>query len=660
MARSGYSKNWWTCELGEGCTDYNVHKMLFPHVRSLEDDQNEIHFQNLLNSRLYTNREMMAFDWNEPSVVQFTPLNNNLENVIQSVLDTLVSRVGKNRPKCTIVTRGADFDVYLKGRQLDRYLWGEFQRQDIHKKGEMVFLDALVYGTGVMKVDIDQYDKDIFTERVCPDEIIVDQRECVSTREPLQLHHRKLVSRMWLEETYGEVSEEISSAIKDVQGRGFQYTSLRSPSEDQIVVIESWKLPTRHGAGDGRHTICIENATLLDEKYTRDRYPLVFFRWNEPQTGFYGRSMVEDLTGYQIRLNELNEVIRVGQDLMCVPRIFVDQGSAVLGSKLDNAIGRVIQFRGTLPEALSWPAFNPEIYNERDRIRASAFEFAGVSALSSQSKLPAQARLDSSDALREFNAIEDERFNHQAQGYEQFFIDLGKHLIELSADLYKNQKTDRENSFRSRNLIKQIAWSEVDLDADAYVLQVSASSIINMSPAARKDKLNEWAAAGVITQEQYKAWSGEPDLEKMVDLMAASQDYIESVIDKMLDGIPQTPDTFANLSEGYRTVVDSYLHLRSAVETPEEILQLFRDWMEIAKEIISPTQAIADPMAAGMAPPVDPMTGQPMQPGMPMDPAMAGGPPGMPPQLPPGANTNAVTGVPLPSVAMPAAQSFVS
>ena len=668
MSNKYRQKNWWTCEDGVGAGDHGVHRSLFPHVKALEQDQEEIHYQNLLNARLYTNREMMAFDWAEPTVASFRPLNNNLENVIQSVLDTLVSRVGKNRPKATIVTRGADFDVYLKGRQLDRYLWGEFVRQGLHQKGELVFLDALVYGTGVLKVDIDDYDKDIFTERVNPDEIIVDQRECVSNREPLQLHHRKLVSRMWLEETYGDAEGfedgSVAAAIKQATGRGFSNSSYRSPAEDQIVVIESWKLPTRKGAADGRHTICIENATLHDEKYTRDRFPFVFFRWNEPQTGFYGRSLVEDLTGYQIRLNELNEVIRMGQDLMCVPRLLVDQGSDILSSKLDNAVGRVIRYRGTLPEAITWNAFGPELYNERERIKTSAFEFAGVSALSSQSKLPSQARLDSSDALREFNAIEDERFNHQAQGYEQFYIDVAKHLTELSAELYSGHKEDRENSYRSRNLVRQINWSEIDLEADAYVMQVSASSIINMSPAARKDKLNEWAAAGVITQEQYKAWSGEPDLERMVDLMGASHDYIEFVIDKMLDGIPQTPDTYANLSEGYKTMVDTYLHLRSAVETPEDILQLFRDWMEFCKEILQPTQPMVDPMmaAAGAAPPVDPMTGMPMDP-MAMGAQPMGGPPmqpGMPPQLPQGANTNAVTGVPLPSVAMPAAQSFVS
>lgn len=654
--------SWWECAEGTGVGDDLKHRKLFTHVKGLEEDQADIHQMNSLNSMLYTNRELMTFNWDEQTTASFRPLNANLENVIQSVLDTLVSRVGKNRPKATIVTRGADFDVYLKGRQLDRYLWAEFLRQDVHKKGESVFLDSMIYGTGVLKVDIDAYDNELFCERVCPDEIVVDQRECVSCTEPQQLHHRRLVSRLWLLETYGDSDDsgQITLAIKNAQARGFSYTSYRNPAEDQIVVIESWKLPTRKGSSDGRHTICIENATLLDEAYTRDCFPFVFLRWNEPkQGGFYGRSLVEDLTGYQIRLNELHEVIRLGQDLMCIPRVWVDQGSAVMGSKFDTTIGRVMSYRGTLPEALTWQAFSAEIYNERDRIKASAFEFAGVSQFSAQNKLPSQARLDSSEALREYNAIEDERFNHQAQAFEAFYIDLAKHLLELSKELYAGRSVDRENSYRSRFLVKQIKWSEVDLEADAYVMQVSASSIINMSPAARKDKLNEWAAAGVITQEQYKAWSGEPDLERLADLMSASNDYIEYEIDRMLDGELRTPDPFANIAEGLRTVTDTYLHLRSAVETPEHILQGFRDWMELGKEILQPT-AISDPMAASMgAPPMGP-------PGMPTEAAMGGMAPsmgpqmGVPPQLPPGMPTNTVTGAPAPVVSSPVAEAFVS
>jgi hypothetical protein len=309
-----------------------------------------------------------------------------------------------------------------------------------------------------------------------------------------------------------------------------------------------------------------------------------------------------------------------------------------------------------------WNAFSPEIYNERDRNSEAAYRFFGVSEMSSQSKLPDQARLDSSEAIREATSVETTRFSRLSQAYEDFYIEAAHHLIELSADLYRNQEIDKKQFFRSRYLIQQIDWSEVDMEADKYILQVSASSILNMTPAARKDKLNEWAAAGVITQQEYKAWSGEPDLERAADLMAAPKDYIEFVIDQLLKGESPTPDELMDLQLAFRTVHDTYQHLAS-LDTGEEMLQGFRDYLELVEGILNPPP---DPM---MQPPAGgpPMGGDPMT-GMPPGPGMAPEMP-MPAPVDPMANPmgdatmatgpNPINGAPVPSVSMPAATSFV-
>jgi hypothetical protein len=657
-----YTDNVWheAPRRGDFPEERSVHRLAFEHCKSLEDEQRDIHYLNVLNAELYSNREAMAFSWDQEAEASYLPMNANLENVIQSVIDTLLARVGKQRPKATPITRGADFDVYLKGRQLDRYLEGEFVAQDIYSKGEMCILDSMVVGTGVLKIDVDG--DELYTERVNPDEIIVDQRECVSCDYPTQLFHRKLVSRKWLVETYGKGDPDLRQRIMECQKDGFRYTGFRSPGEDQIVVIEAWKLPTRGKTG-GRHSIVIQNATLLDESYNRDKFPFVFIKWDNPYpSGFYGRSLVESLTGYQIRLNELNEKIRIGQDLMCVPRVFVDQGSAITGAQFDTTIGRVIKFRGTLPVALDWSAFSAEIYNERDRLRQSAFEFAGVSQLSAQSKLPSQARLDSSEAFREYNAIEDERFNRQAQAIEKFYLDIAYHLLECSADLYRNKRVNRKNFWRSANLVEQIDWKSVDMDTDKYVLQIGASSLLNQSPAARIDKLKEWASSGAITMDQYKAYSGEPDLERMSDLLSAQNDLVEHHVDRMLHEEPMTPDPMMNLEYALRVVNDHYARL-SFLDTPEDILQLFRDWIELAKELLEPTAMPMPgmPPAGPGAPAVDPATGMPMSPAgdASMGPAGAAMEPGPMVMGPDGVPINDITGAPAPSVSTPAANAFL-
>ncbi len=619
-----YTKpNWFDAEVAPTDGSEPRHKRLFNHVRSLETDQMDVHTANMLNARLYSNREPLAFFWGGSLISSIRPLTPNTDNVVQAVVDTLVARVGSMKPKATVYTRGADFATYRRGRNLDKYLWGEFQSLGIHRLGRMVFRDALIYGTGFMKLGVDTLRKEICAERVNPDEVIIDQRECVSDEQPRTWHHRRLVSRVALCGLYPEYEE----TIEDAQGRDYQYTSYRVPDYDHIVVIETWKLPSNPGAKDGLHTIVIENATLFSEVWEADTAPLIALKWSNPLSGFYGRSVVGDLVGYQVRLNKLNFDIEWGQDVMCVPRVFVDAGSSFLGTRLDNDIGKEIRYRGTKPEVEVWPAFNPEIYNERERTWTRAHESQGVSQMSSSNKMPDGWRADSSDAIREMSGHEDERFNDRVQALEEWYLDVAREIIRASADLYRNLKVNNKTAYRSSNVVEQIDWKQCDLDADRFVLQIAASSVLNMTPAARRDKINFWLDRQLITPEEYKSMSGEPDLENIAQLAAASHDAIANGIDKMLDGdTGQSPDPHMNLSYGITLVNNTYLHIKS-LDAPEEIQDVFRTWLLTAESLVN------QPVPAA---PTGPVMGPDGQPGLPPPQAgppgaaMTAGPPGPP------------------------------
>ena len=578
-----------------------VHHLLFEHIKALEEDQVDIHLQNILNAKLYSNRELMAFEWNSQISANFRPLTPNLENLLQSGVDMMHSRLASNRPRAKVLTRGADFGMYRKGRLLDKYVWGEFYQQKIWSKAERAWIfDPLIYGTGFMKIDIDENRKEIFSERVHPDEIVVDQRECVSGEMPTCLAQRKLVSKMWLLKTFGK-DPDAREAIMKAQGTEWRYTSYRSPAEDQMVLIQAWKRPTYPGAGDGREVLCIENFTFVDREYKRDRFPFVWVKFNDPENGFYGRAMVTDGMGYQINHNEMNELFRQGRDLACVPRIFIEQGSDVQIHHIDNSVAKFIRYRGTMPECITWPAFNPEMYSERERNRSNFYEYFGISQSMAEASAPtSQTRFDSSEALQEFSGQQDQRLIKFHMKLEEAYLEAAEHFIELAAILYKNHSKDREVFYMSKNLIQQINWKEVDMDKDRFVLQIGASSVLAMTPAARRDKLERWMNEGKITLEQYYSLSGEPDLERLTDRLAAQQDYFECQVDKMLAKKPCTPAPMANLELGYNIVHDELMHLLTLDEDGElaEVIDLFMQWLEIAQELMAPTP---DPMMANPA-----------------------------------------------------------
>lgn len=578
---------WWEGTPPDDPKSSDVHEHLFDHVRGIEENQYAIHKQTFINAALYCQRDLPGLDWTsyQERPTTYGVKSTSTENLTSSVINTVCALISKNKPKPTPVLKDADFSVEMIGRQLDRYLYGEFQQQDIWEKGQKVFNDACWAPVAALKIFIDN--DEICTERVLPDEIVVDQREAIYG-EPFTMYQRKLVPRVVLMWMFPDRAYEIEKAQS---ASDFAYTSYRSPKSENIVVIEGYK---RAAYGQpGRRSIVIDGATLVDEVYSRKCFPYVVARWEELPAGFYGKPLVEELIPFQLRLNELNRMIRQAQDVMCYPRIFVDGASKVIKSHLDAEVGRLIQYRGKLPEVMTWPAVSPEIYAERERIRNSAFEYAGISQLSAQAKLPDNARLDSSKALREMNLIENQRFSLQAQRYEKFFLEVAEHIVELSAELYASG-VDRSVKFHNRNLIDEIAWSEVaDLvENKQYVLQIEASSIMNMSPAARMDELDSLAFRGLIDTAEYKSNLGHPDIEEIQSLASVARDDLKATIEQLDRGEFPQPDPLQDLNVGIPFVHLTYLK-RKRQKAPEDILQGYRDWIAIAQGIMDAAQAQA-------------------------------------------------------------------
>lgn len=585
-------KFWWEVPLDK--ENPQVHEHVFPHVQAIEERQRAIHELNLFNAKLYSNRDLPAIDWGShaDTAVEYGPASFTAENLTASVVNTVSSLIAKNKPKATPVVRDADWSIERQARQLDKYIYGEFLHQDIYRKGQRVFNDACWAQIGCLKIDVNA-DGEIFTERVMPDEIVVDNRECTSGHMPIQIHQRKVVNREVLIAKF----PEHEMAIREAHGKDFNYTSYRTPTDDYIILIESWKRGLSK-SDPWVYAVTIDGATLVYEEWERKKFPFVFLRWEELPSGFYSKSLVEEITPFQLRMNELNQVIRLSQDLISVPRIFADGSSRLSVSQLGNKIAQVFYYRGKEPKAVNWGAVHPELYAERDRVRSAAFEYAGVSQLSAQAKLPDQARLDSSKALREFNLIENQRFALQAQRYEQFYLEVAEHIIELSAMLFAGG-IDKSVKFHNRTLVEQIDWSEVNMDRNRYVLHVQASSVLNMSPAGRDDIVNTWVTQGYITTQEAKGLLGHPDLEEQVSLNSVAMDNIKMTIEQLDKGEEPIPDPLQDLMLGVKIIHLTALK-RVYQKAPEEIIEAYHNWITNAQALLEQQQVQAQQEALAM------------------------------------------------------------
>jgi hypothetical protein len=386
-------------------------------------------------------------------------------------------------------------------------------------------------------------------------------------------------------------------------------------SDDKITIIESIRLPIgRKGARKakyipGRRVVCIEDETLLDEKYERDHYPLACISWLSREGSFYGISLSERIAGIQRALNKRNWQIDRALDQNATITTYVRPVDAHLAVKTSK-IGNIVPIKGDYPQAPPLPVVNPETYQSRIQLKDSAFEESGVSRLAAQSHKP--AGLDSGRALREYRDQTTQRFAPQEQDFEQLVLDC----VYLALECCKELGSEAPIIMRQSRWKPRLEWSKVDM-GDVKI-QLAAASTLNRTPAGREQTLIEWAQAGVISTDEFRRLIGHPDLERAMSLYTAALESIEEQLEMILDGEIVVPEPFDNLAMAVWRGTAQYHHARVG-GAPEDVLEVIRQYVSQAAYFQKKSQPANDNMA--MDPTVAMPSEMPVQ--APMDPGVA-------------------------------------
>jgi hypothetical protein len=377
-----------------------------------------------------------------------------------------------------------------------------------------------------------------------------------------------------------------------------------------IPVIEGYQT-------NGRWMVATPNKVLDEGAWDHDWLPYVFYHWQSPVAGFYSPSVVEQCLPYQIRLNEINEIIRDAQDLMGRPRIFVAEGSRVNPMELDNAVGRIIKYTGIKPEAITWNAVSAELYNERERLVLQCLEQFGLNQTSSSAAPPPSARFDSAPAFREFNAIQDDRLADPAQRFEELHLELAQRTIDVISASGENPKTVWYSGWR-QSKAEEITWEDIKAESDSYVMTMEAVSLFNMSPASARDELEKQLATGLITPEQYRLELSDMDQEGAYTLAAAAAQDLNRVQELLEAGKFETPTREQDLVNGVTQMTLALLNLRKYDDVDPQIELNFVNWITLAQAILEqgsePVEATEmteaeigmDPLMPGSTAPIDP------------------------------------------------------
>lgn len=587
-------------------------------VTFLDDNQSRRINQNQRSARLYGNMPLIGL--NSRSSAKMATTQSSLSdrisyNVCQSAVDTITSKICKNKPRPMFLTSGGDYKIQRKAKKLDQFCEGVFYENKAYEMGELIFRDACVFDAGIVHV-FNHYGR-VTHERVLSRELLVDEIEA-QYGKPRQMHRVKNVDRMVLCDLFPEKRKAILAANAATPDKLGGYENVA----DCISVTESWHLPSGPNASDGCHVICTESELLRFEDYKKDFFPFAILRWNHRLEGYWGQGLVEQIQNIQVEINKLLWVIQRSMHLAGSFKVFLENGSKIIKEHLNNDIGAIVSYTGTPPQYVTPPIVAPEVYQHFMTLKNSAFEVAGISQLSATSQKP--AGLNSGKALREYNDIETDRFQTVGQGFEQFFLDLARLDVDCAKDIYEEEGS-YEVKVPGKKFIETIDWKDVDMADDEYVMKLYPVSSLPNTPEGRLQTITEYMQAGFLTPRAGRRLLDFPDLEAEEKLANSTEDYLLKILDKIIEeGVYTAPEPYDDLNLAKELCLEYYAQGKcSGLEEPKlDLLRQFSDEInqfdqsmqqaqelmqmgQQAQEMVSQQQSA--PQAVPEAPPVSDM-----------------------------------------------------
>ena len=516
-------------------------------------------------------------------------------NLIRSCTDTLVARLSQNRPEPKFLTDGGDYKQRHLAQRLNQFMLGEFYQTKYYDKATQMLRDALVMGTGCLKI-YEGDDNKVKVDRVMVTDLYVDENDAVDG-DPQQLIQVKLMDRDKLMARSDKARQLIiakaPNSVPDNSPDSGRTTA------DQVMVVEGWKLPTgpdpkAPGYKPGRHVIAVVGGCLVDEEWNKPKFPFVFMNYSDPFRGFFGQGIATQQFGTQMGLNRIMYTIARAITLNGVPRWLVEKNSGVVPAHINNEIGPIIKWTGTKPECITAQCNSPEMYEERNQMITMGFQDCGVSAMQASSQKP--QGLNSGEAQRVYDDIATDRFATVSKKYDNIFLD-GAYLISEMAKDIAERTGKYQTVYPNKDGTKEIDLPAMKFLKDPFVIQCFTESALPRTPAGRIQTVTELVQAGILTIKEGARLMRFPDLEQNERLDNAAEERIYQQLDSIVeDGKFIEPDVFLDLNLAQQLVV-KYINLYLACKLEESKADMLRDYFKQVQALMQAATPPPQPQA---------------------------------------------------------------
>lgn len=545
-------------------------------------------------------------------------------NLARSMVDTVVSRLGKRRPMPVISADDAGWTEKLFAKRASRVLRRKMGQPFVERIMPVILRDALIRGTGVIHSFRDG--GDVCIERVPRYEMVVDPRDgrhgC-----PRVIARVKTINRDVLAEMFPDHAAAIrnASATDTDTWSPHDYESTLQP--DELEVVEAHHLPSGPGATDGKHVICVRGIEpLVCEPWKRQRFPYAFLHWSPPTRGFWGHGLVEDLTGIQAKTNDMLVDAQVAAAFAGKLKLFQARAANINKNHMRANGTVVIETDGPPPTFVDATPMVQHQLQIIDWLIQRAYEMTGVSQAGAASKNPLGSNA-SGKALDTMYDIESDRFSNPELNYAMARVDIGGCVLDEARDIADDGDM---KAAEKAPWIREIKWAKIDVDGGDYHLNLEPQNFLPDSRAGRLSAVGEMAKAGLLQdQMQTLALFDEPDLNRYNRYRLGPYYNLERIMEGLADeSVPieelvPDPQVLAAAPELAKQMALGEYNYAQSEEAPEAVLERYRWFLDMLKSAEEQTAMPAVP--PGMPGPLDGA----VPPG-PMGPAGPMGPPGMP------------------------------
>jgi hypothetical protein len=544
-------------------------------------------------------------------------------NLIRRCIDTAASMLSKNPADIRVETDGASWKLQKKARQRTKFVNGILHECGFHEVQQRTFIDAcLARSGGLPKLWIDYTNKKIRCDRLHPSQLVWNDYE---GERPFTLGAKYPLSKSYVAELYPDNAKKIEEApialrpVNQAYRRMFGVESLA----DQVNVYETWRL-SGDEAKPGRHIVSLENVTLLDEEWEFDFFPIPRLCWSQADSGWSNSPLADQLVGYHIEIGKSMRKIRRSQDLACVPRVWIEQGSEVVEDELTNEIGGIGHYKGAAPQISPSSALPPEFYNYLDWLFKQAMADTGLNEMQSMGQKP--MGLDSGKALREYNDTGATRQIIKGQAIERQTEVAGEIVFRLAGKLAEKCPDFAANALGAKSF-EHIAWKDVAGDMNDIRFRSNPVSALSSTSAGRIQDVTDIIKGGLLPPEEVQGGLGLkllnfPDLEKVVTMETASRELVEMQVDGALyEGEYFAPEPYQSGSGLTLLKTMAYRAYAQALQmdgVPARNLDLLRRLMseadQLTQRLAGKAPQIQQPAAAVPAPAPAPLEQSPIAP----------------------------------------------